>query len=186
MHEYRDTPIAKEMKALKPNVSEMDLHVGTIVAGSLPEYVGALLIVGAHETMIPAVLGGLKFNIVVYALVTHTGYMERQWHNLRLARQRYDGRCLARPLQSPYRAMAPVTGPFRQIVVLPDAEFEHVEDYCISQLAKDGLMIVAQKGTSVDTSLQEEWKIYLKKTKAGYCNECDEEDAHWVVVGLRL
>lgn len=190
MHEYRDSLIAKEMRAVWSEVSELDQHIAHIFAKNIPQSgnMQRVLVIGAHDTMIPAVLGGTEFNFVVFALVTHIAYMERQWNYLRLARMRYDGRCLARPLQSPYKAM-PVFGEacFKYILVLPDADFDKVRDFCVQHLDDDGVLIIAQRGTEVGGGeMNETWRVMLKATDAGYCIETDDEErAEWVVVRLR-
>lgn len=189
MHKYKDALICKEMRALKPDVSEIDQHIGFLVTNEVGERGNweQLLVIGAHETLIPAVLGGTAFNYVVYALAVHGAYMERQWHLLRLARMRYRGRCLARPLQSPYKAMVNFGDTrFRYILVMPDVDFNTVREYCKHYLSDlDGVMIVAQRGPTVDAGgMGEVWKRHLKNTPAGYCIECEEERAEWIVAGL--
>lgn len=191
MHEYRDSQICKEMRAILPNVSDVDQHFGSLVAGVLPQQgnMQRILVVGAHDTLIPAVLGGLKYNYDVFALVTHVAYMERQWHYLQKARVRYDGRCLAKPMQSPYRAMADF-GEYRfpYIIVMPGTEFSLVHDYCVNYLHDDGTMVVAQRHPWMidDAGLRLVWKRFLRATDAGYCIETeDEERAEWIVVALK-
>lgn len=194
MHDYRDSLICKEMRALWPDVSDIDQHIAALVAGEVEERgnMDSIMVIGPHalgehgehDTLIPVVLGGFVFNYVVYVLMVHPQYMENQWHHLRLARMRYEGRCLARPMQSPYKAMVNFGDfRFRHIIVMPDVDFDTVRYYCKHYLREDGVMIVAQRGSELEAgNLKEIWRKHLKKTKAGYCIECKEDAGADLVV----
>lgn len=190
MHEYRDALIAREMRTLVPKVSEIDQHFASLIAGELPENgnMQRILVLGAHDTLIPTVLGGRKFNYVVFALVVRSVYMERQWQYAMRGRTRYDGQCLVRPIQSPYKAMVEFGDyEFRYVVVLPGAEFGLVNDYCMNHLHEEGIMIVIQNWPCEIgiEGLTEIWRKYLKRTEAGYCIGAEEEKAEWVVMSLK-
>lgn len=198
MHEYLDSQIAKEMRAIWPQVSDVDQHIGFLVAGVVPQQgnMQRVLVIGPHvfgdrnqdDTLIPVVLGGLVYNYVVFALCTHISYVERQRQYAVKARVRYDGRCLIRVMPSPYKAMAEF-GEYRfpHIIVMPDADFAILHDYCVNYLHEDGVMVIAQRHPWVidDAGLTEIWRKYLKNTEAGYCIETDKENAEFVVMAVK-
>lgn len=195
MHEYRKSLIATEMRAIWPDASELDQHIGSIFAGKLEIPAGrwgpSVLVVGAGESAIPAVLGGTRFNCNTWTLCVRPANMTRQWQIIVRARVRYRGRCLAKPMQSPYASMElqGANHKFPFVLVLVGADFGQLSTYCTHRLLPDGTLVVAQLWP-VDTEVKglvETERVFLRKTASGYWSEEEaEEKAGAVVLTYKL
>jgi len=158
-----------------------------LIEAELPKGSGArrILFIGAHDTMIPALLGSPMYNFVVFSVVTPpVAYMEKQWQYNRLVRQRW-GQSFNRPSQGSYKDLPLFGGyQFPYTVVMPNVEFEKVRGYC-EELSR-WKIIAIQKWPCEFEGVTEKSRKYLKGTEAGYCIETDEENAVLVVAVLEM